>query len=178
MSKKEKEIMENFEEQLEKKKKLPEDVQKKINKRIFENLLISIGIMFFNILLIFGFYNIERSVYLKDLKVFSMTLCVLTILIWETAYKKESGKICIWGIETAVVALTTLFCTYVCILQETKYILYLALASYIFAIYYLIKNIKIYKKIKRDYIKSLSDINEIIKKAEPEKKLETSRKRR
>lgn len=29
MSKKEKEIMENFEDQLEKKKKLPEDVQKK-----------------------------------------------------------------------------------------------------------------------------------------------------
>ena len=40
MRKKEKEIMNKIEEQIEKTKTIPEDVQNKINNRIFENLLI------------------------------------------------------------------------------------------------------------------------------------------
>lgn len=178
MRKKDKEIIEKFEENEIKKKNMPQDIQHNINKRIFENLLISIAIMAFNILLIFGTFNIEKGVYLKDIKVFSLALCVFTVLIWEIAYKKESTKICIWGIESAVVSLYVLFCSYVYILQENKYILYLALFSYVFTIYYIIKNIKIFKKMKREYINSLSDIKEIVEKEEPEKKLETTRKRK
>lgn len=177
MKNKDKEILNKFEEQENKKKKLPEEVQNNINNRMFENLLISIGIMFFYILLIFGFYNIDRIVYLKDLKIFSVTLCMLTILIWEYSYKKENIKSCIWGIETSIVSLVTLFSSYVCILKETKFVLYLAMSSYIFTIYYIAKDIKIYKKIKSEYIKSLSDINEIVKKDIPEKSRETARKR-
>lgn len=178
MRKKEKELIDEFEEQLQKKKKIPEEVRKDINKKIFVNLLILFTIIFFNILFIFGFYNIDRVVYLKDLKVFSIATCIISILIFEKSYKKESGKICLWGIEILIFALTILFCTYVCILQEKKYILYLAIVSYIFTMYYLIKNIKIYKRIKKDYIKSLSDINDIVKKEKPVKKQETSRKRK
>lgn len=171
-------VLEEFEEKENEKKFLPDEVKAKINKRIFENILISVIILFFNILLIFGTFNIEKTVYLKDLKVFSIAFCVLAIFIWEISYKKDSGKICIWGIETAFYALSILFSIYVLILKEDKYIHYIALDSYIFSIYYTFKNIKIHKKIKNEYIKSLSDIDEIIKKPEPEKKEETTRKRR
>lgn len=172
------EIIDKLERQIEKKKKLPKDVENKINKKIFERLLISIGISFFYILLIFGFHNIEREVYLKDIKVFSIALCIISILLFEYSYKKESIKICVMGIENLILALVTLFCTYICILQETKYIAYLALVAYVFVIYNLIKCVKIYKKMKNDYIKTLSDINDIVKKENPIRKSQTSRKRR
>lgn len=172
------EIIDKLERQIEKKKKLPKDVENKINKKIFERLLISIGISFFYILLIFGFHNIEREVYLKDIKVFSIALCIISILLFEYSYKKESMKICVVGIENLILALVTLFCTYICILQEAKYIAYLALVSYVFTIYNLIKSVRIYKKMKNDYIKTLSDINDIVKKENPIRKSQTSRKRR
>lgn len=175
--KKEDEIIDKIEKQIQKKKKLPKDVEDKINKIIFEKLIISIAIMFFIILLIFGFYNIERDVYLKDIKIFSITLCIISILFFEYSYKKESVKICVMGIENLILALVTLFCTYICILDEKKYIVYLALVSYIFTIYNLIKCVKIYKKMKKDYIKSLSDITDIVKRQEPIKN-QTTRKRR
>ena len=172
------EIINKLERQIQKKKKLPKDIENKINKRIFERLLISIGISFFYILLIFGFHNIETEVYLKDIKVFSIALCIISILLFEYSYKKESMKICVMGIENLILALVTLFCTYICILQETKYIAYLALVSYVFTIYNLTKCAKIYKKMKKDYIKTLSDINDIVKKENPIRKSQTSRKRR
>ncbi len=178
MRKKERELIDEFEEQLQKKREIPEKVRKDINKNIFANLLILFTIIFLNILFIFGFYNIDRDIYLKDLKIFSITTCIISILIFEKSYKKGSGKICLWGIEILIFALTILFCTYICILQENRYILYLAIVSYIFTMYYLIKDIKIYKRIKKHYIKSLSDINDIVKKQEPVKKQETSKKRR
>lgn len=173
-----KEILEEFEEKENEKKFLPDEVKRKINKRIFENMLIAVSILFFNILLIFGTFNIEKAVYLTDLKVFSIAFCVLAIFIWEISYKKDSGKICLWGIEIALYAVSIMFAIYVLILKEDKYIYYIALDSYFFSIYYTFKNIKIHKRFKNEYIKSLSDIDEIIKKPEPEKKEETTRKRR
>ena len=42
--------------------------------------------------------------------------------------------------------------------------IYISLVSYTFAIYYIIKSIIISKRMKKKYIQSLSDIEEIIKK--------------
>ena len=64
------------------------------------------------------------------------------------------------------------------IVQELKYIFYLALFAYAFSIYYLIKDILIYNKTKKGYLKTLTDIEEITKKEEPQKAKVTSRKRK
>ena len=178
MEKKEEQIINEIEEKIQQKKKIPIDVQEKINKRIFENLLIAVGIIFFYIFLICGFHNIQKAIYVKDLKVFSVFLAVLSIGIFEYSYKNENTKTCIWGIETLILAIVTLFSIYICIMQEQKFIIYLSLFSYIISIYYIAKNIIIYKKMQKEYIKSLSDINEIVKKEKPVKKEKTERKRK
>ncbi len=175
---KEKEMINELEKKIEQTKTMPKEINDKLNKKILDNLLIAVGIAIYSIFLICGFHNIEKAVYIKDLKIFSLFLLGLTIAIIEYSYKKQSGTIAIYAIESLVLAIITLFSTYICILQESKFLAYIALIFYLFAIYYIIKSIVIYKKTKNRYIKSLSDINEIIKKNEPEKKEKTQRKRR
>lgn len=169
--------IEELEKNILKKKVMPQDIKNKIGKRIFENMLIYVGILMFTLILIIGYAKIDFDKYLIDIKVLSVILCALSIVLLEVSYKNKAKKVCIWGIETLILAIIVLFGTYIVILLGNNYVIYLAVMSYIYAIYYLIKNIIIKKNIKKEYIKSLSDISEIVKKEKPIKKKETRRKR-
>lgn len=169
--------IEEFENELEKKKKLPEEVKHKIKRRIIENILLLIGIFIYTVVLIVAFKKINFNNYLIDLRVMSFALCVLSIVTFEVAYKKENMVIGTWGIEIIILAIITLFCTYISILKESEFIMFLLIIPLSYLIYYFIKNFLIYKKIKKEYINSLSDISEIVKKEKPVKKKETKRKR-
>ncbi len=48
----------------------------------------------------FRLYEYKEEVYNVDLKVFSFIILVIAILLFERAYKKDSGKLCAFGIET------------------------------------------------------------------------------
>lgn len=171
-------IINELEEKIKKTKKMPKEVENKINKRLLENLLIAIGILVFYIFLICGFNYIERNLYIKVLKIITLIIGIISICIFEYSYKKENTKTMWWGIEILVLSIFTMFSIYICKIKVTKYTIYLALFAYVFAIYYIGKNILIYKKKKKEYIKSLSDINEIVKKEEPQKVAVTTRKRK
>lgn len=155
-------------EQLEKerieKKRIPKDEEAKINKKLFENILIADILMVFFYLISLGSLNIETPVFLTDLKVFSISLIIFTIILFEVSYKKESGNLCIHGIESLILSIVMLFSSYVYTIQMKEFTTFAAIVSYAFAIYYVGKSIVIYKKMKKKYIAGLSDIDEIIKK--------------
>ena len=93
----------------------------------------------------------------------------IAIIIFEIAYNKDSTKIGLIGIEILVLSLNILL-TWNIInkkhISTQKYIIY---SSIIFLGYYVIKSMLIYTKGKKQYLNSLSDIHEIVKK-EPIKK--------
>lgn len=172
------EIVEKIEKDIKEKKKMPREVQEKINKRIFTNILIACFIFIYFIFINLGFNNIEADAFLIDLKVFSMAILFTAILLFEKSYNKDDGIICIYGIETLVLAIITLISTYFFILMKDKFILLISLVSYFYGIYYVAKSIIIYKKMKNEYIKSLNDISEIVKEEKPVKIKETTKKRK
>lgn len=157
-----KEIEEAVGKELKSKKKLPAEELKKINKRVFQNVFLAIVIMFYLDFIILGFVNIENSVFITDLKVFGMALLLVTIGIFEYAYKKDSGKHIIHGIEILLLALITILLIYVNLMWSNKFIYITAFVSYAFAIYYVAKSIIIYKKMKKEYF--LEEMKKIIKK--------------
>ena len=53
--------------------------------------------------MILGFINIKEEVYNVDLKVFSFITLIIAILLFERAYKKDSGKLCAFGIELSLI---------------------------------------------------------------------------
>lgn len=117
-------------------------------------------VMLYFIFLILGFYNIEQSVYQTDLKVFSMCILLIAIILLESAYKKDSGKLAMFGIETIVIAIITLGLIYINIMFSAMYINIILIISYVLAIYYVLKSIILYIRGRKKYF--VDDIKEII----------------
>lgn len=155
------EIQEEVEKELKNNKKLPKEEQYKLNSIVFQNLCTIIVIMIYFIFLILGFINIEISVLITDFKVFSLTILALAIIFFEIAYKKDSGKYCITGIEMLVLSLVTVALMYMTIMYPAKYIYIISTVSFTFAIYYVGKAIVLYCKTKKNY--SIDSMNKIIK---------------
>lgn len=149
---------------IKEKKKLPEEQLNKLNNRIFKNMLLAIAIIVYLLLLNIGSLNIETPTYIMDLKVFSLLLIATTIIIFEISYKKDSGILCIYGIEILVLAILTLGLPTLYIIQKENYGFIITGAILAFTLYYMIKSYLIYRKQKKVHVKKVSDINEIIKK--------------
>ncbi len=156
--------IEKIEKEIVSKKQLPKEEENKINKKVFENILIANVVMIFLYLISLGSLNIETPVFITDLKVFSVTLIVFTILLFEYSYRKENGNICIHGIECFVLAIFMLVSTYLYTIYFSDFYLIVSIASFLFAIYYVGKSILIYLKMRKKYFESVNDISEIIKK--------------
>ena len=75
-----------------------------------------------------------------------MCILLLAIMLLEKAYKDDSGRLAVFGIEMIVLSLTTISLIYVDLMLSSRYSVILTSISYIFAIYYLIKSVVIYLK--------------------------------
>lgn len=166
--KKEKEKQKNIqkmEEVIKDKKKIVNEYSKKINKTIFKNIIIAIIFVIYFYFIYLGAQNIESAVYLTDLKVFSIGLLIVSIIIFEYSYKKDNGGLCINGIEVLILAIITLFLIYIyslCVSRTYTIVIISMLIACV--IYFLIKSLVIYIKMKKTYYKSKDDIKEIVKK--------------
>ena len=131
-------------------------------KTIFKNLLRAIVIMCYFIVLNFAYtrMNLERLV--GDIKVFSSMLLILGLLALEKSYKDDNGKEALTGIELLCLSLHSLSIMHIITRYQYDFRLYLLTSSYIIAIYYVLKSIVIDTKDKRNRLKELSDISEIV----------------
>ena len=136
---------------------------------IFKNLLKAIGIMGYFIVLNFAYTRMNVDRLINDIEVFSGIFLVLGLVFLERAYKKDDGKIAISGIELLCLSMHSLSINHVITFYQYDFRFYLLTSSYVIAIYYVLKSIVTYTKEKRQYLKNLSDISEIVKE-EPIKK--------
>lgn len=145
------------------------------NQVIFNQLVMAVAIMIYFIALHLGYKNIKLDIFELNLKVYSICLLIISIIVFENAYKKDSGTIAIYGIECLVLATITLLTTHIVERLGISIPNLLVTFSYVFAIYYIFKSMIIYTKEEKAYLNTLSDIKEIVKKDEPQKK-EASKK--
>ena len=87
----------------------------------------------------------------------------ISIIIFEIAYKKDDGIIAITGIEILITAFHTLSILHIVQVSAFDFRIYILTSSYLFAIYFVLKSMIIYTMEKRKYLKSLSDIKNIVK---------------
>lgn len=146
-----------------------------IRKKIFENIIIAIAMMLYFIIINFSYLRMEESTLLQGIKIASMIVLFFSIIIFEVAYHKDSGKIAINGIEVLVLAIQTLTIWTVINRFKIEFDTYILFSTYAFAIYYVLKSIIIYTIEKKKYLDSLSDIHEIVSN-EPVKKEAKKRK--
>ena len=150
---------------------------KKINWKVCENLIIAIIVILYFIIINFLYYKLENSLIVLGLKILSMIILLASITIFEIAYKKDSGKIAINGIEVLVIASHALSIMQVVQITKIGFTTYLLISASVFAIYYILKALVLYTIDKRKYLESLSDIKDIVNN-EPIKKEATKKNKK
>ena len=148
--------------QIEKAQKMPKDEKKKIYKNVFGNILFGILISIYFISLGWGFVNINTRSFVTDLKVFSVILLGITIILFEYAYNKDSGRAVLKGVEMLVVSIVSLVLLYMYILYQDKFVMITSICSCVAIVYYFIRAISVYIKDKISWKKTISDVKEII----------------
>ena len=156
-----KELTKEMEKEIKARKTLSKEAKIERDKKVFRNLIFAILVIIYFIFLNLGYYNLEKAVFVKDTAVFSMVALVITIILFEKAYKTEKGYLAIHGIEVLVAALFTYFVPYTYFNFGELTNKLCMLAPIAFAIYYCIKAIAICIKESR---KKESDIKDIVKK--------------
>ena len=168
--KEEPKLEENSKEKTSKLKKIKQIMSQQVVLNLIYITFITIYFIFFNIIEKY----IKPDVFFIYIKASSFAFLILTILIFEKAYKEDNDTIALNGIEFLVIAIFTLLILYiprVLEIENTTYILF-GLCSFI--AYYIVKNTLIYTRERKEELDKLSDIKEIVK-DEPIKK-ETKRK--
>lgn len=149
-------------QKLEQAKIMPKEKKKGIYKRAFENILVAVIVILYFLMMILGYINIPEEAYVKDLKVFSLATIAITIVLFEIAYNKDSGKIAIHGIETLLLSILTLVSMYIYILHRTKFLFVIMGGVVLATLYYLVRSIVVIIKEKRKWKDNISDVKDIV----------------
>lgn len=156
--------IEKIEKEIDEKTKLPEDTKEKIIKEVFTNIVMAIGVMIYLTFLILGSVGAVKNIRIIDFNIFSIILLGISILLFEIAWKRGSGKLAMHGIEVLVIALFTLFLPYIIFELNSPYKKFYLIASAYTTVYYSIKSIYIAIKSRKKYMVTVNDIKDIIKK--------------
>ncbi len=160
----EKEIL--MEEEIENKRKLSQEAKDKMNGIIFLNFNISITLMLIMIAINIAFLNIMPNKFIMIIKSFSIFSILVTITMFELAYRKESVSKMFYGIELLAFSIIIMYIPYVYMHMPEMTRKIFMLTPVYFAIYYVAKSIFINRKINKEYMDSLSDVKEIVKEDE------------
>ena len=153
---------ETLEQEMEK-KKVPKQVSQEILKKIFKNLILAIVVMIYFISCNILYTQLEWEQMETITKAVSGVFLLASIISLEFAYKRDSGTLTMTAIELLVLAIHALFIDHVVTIYQFDFRNYLITSSCIFVIYYALKSTVIYTRARIKYLKSLSDISEILK---------------
>lgn len=150
-------------EELTKKRKMTQEVRENINKRIFCNCLVAIGIMLYICAIDVVYIYAKQEVVTIALKVFSMIFVTITVGTFEFAYRKDNGRVAIVGMELLVFSVIILYVPQIYGNVDQLICQVLLLTPLFCSIYYMAKSIWIYWKTEKEYQNNLSDVKEIVK---------------
>lgn len=154
-------------------KKIDEDVLKKMMRNFLKAILIMFYFLIINIMHIIA----DKQLSQKGIKTLTLIFLFVGIVLIEKAYKKDSRKIAIEGIEVLILAVHLLTIEHVTTRFNFYYEAYILSSSYIIALFFVLKSFIIYTNWIKECDNSRSDIKEILKKEEPIKKEATKKKK-
>ena len=142
--------LETIKEEIKNNKKQKKSSEKKQSKykELLKNNLIGIVVIVYFLALIIGKNAINTIEYITDLKVFVIIEAILSIIIIERAYKKDTFSIAIHGLEMLILGGSTVLILDLFNRQNDKLNLVFAILVGVFTLYYLIKLLVI--AIKKD----------------------------
>lgn len=164
--------------EIEKQRKLPKEVKNNINTVIFQNLIAATIIMAYFCIINITYYNTETVRFEEYMKYFALGIILITVIDIEIAYRKNSIKLWIIGIEFLISGVVSLYIPYIYLHTNNIIRIIVMILPAILVIYYLLKSLIIYKQKKFHYQNNLSDVKEIMKDDEKKSYLEEESKKK
>ena len=149
-------------------------LKKTIVKDVITNIIYLILMIIYFICFNTQVITLEQTILTRYIDISSMTFLVIAIIMFEVGYRNNKSKIFINGVEFLVLAIATLLIKHIPKTLGYTVENYIKILIYVFIAYYILKLVILYTKTKRDELKKLSDIKEIVKE-EPIKRV-TKRK--
>ncbi len=131
-------------------------------KKVFLNFAILIVFVLYFYFLNQLFFNLSKENFTEIYKNISIGVVFITIIIFEIAYKKESGSITIYGLEFLFLSVSTIISVTMINRFGISFQQYINLFCIMYLIYYIFKFIILYTINRRNILKNLSDIKEIV----------------
>lgn len=159
-----KSTIEKIEKEIDEKTKMPNDKKDNVKKEIITNIVIAGIAILYLVFIILGSRGTVKNIRTIDINIFSCIFLGTAIVLFEIAYRKDSGALAMHGIESLLVATFTLFLPYIIFELGALHRKYYIYSCVFIIIYYILKSIylAIYAKVK--YMNTISDVREIVKK--------------
>lgn len=104
------EKLEKIKDEIKKSKKESKNKVKNsaLRKKLVRNLVLAIIVTIYFLFIDLGINSIPVTVYMMDLKTFSVFIAIISIVIFERAYKKDDNSLALFGIEMVAIGIETL----------------------------------------------------------------------
>ena len=145
---------------------MKEEIKKHFKINLFSCLIGAIIVLLYFVVL--NAVNVLENFDLY-VKISYIMLIIISIVMFELAYKKDKKHFIVSGIEIIILAIHTL------LIERTQ--VSIISTSYIWPTYYCLKAVIIYTQENRKKLKHISDIAEIVKEEKPTKKVAKKRKK-
>lgn len=142
--------------------KLPDETKGLIKTNIFFNIIMAIIMLSATLMINITYSRFSSEIFEGYIHIFQLVLAVVTIIFFETAYKKDSFLISLYGIEMFIFSLSVMFVPYFYILKgKLNSLIFITM---LFTVYYIFKSIFTGLHIRNNYLKNnISDVKEIVK---------------
>lgn len=151
-----------MQEKISELRKLPLKIKEKLKKIIFANFIIAIIFMLCLVIINSIYLNKDLEFFQTSVKAFAMVLIILDVILFETAYRKDSVTLWVYGFELLSYSILILAISYLYVYMNEIIRNLLMLAPIFFSIYYLAKTIIIHVIETKKYQNNLSDVKEIM----------------
>ena len=140
-----------MQKEIENIRKLPKEIKKEIRKSIIFNLIVAFIIILYLCTINILFYKLENNVFEQQMKFFALGIISVTVIMFEVAYRKQSKRICLIGIELLLCSIVSLYIPYIYLFANVNLKIFTIILPCAIAVYYIIKAIIIYKTRKIQY---------------------------
>lgn len=163
--------------EIEEKRRLPQTVKDNISTDIFQNILAAIIIVAYLCVINIIYYKFQSSMFEEYMKYFALGIILITIIVFEVSYRKNSLKFCFIGIELLICGVLSLYIPYIYLHTTTALRCAIMVLPAGLVIYYGIKSLIIFKQKQFKYQNNLSDVKEIVKETEKDSYLDEDSKK-
>lgn len=163
--------------EIEQKRKLPQNVKENIKTNIFHTLIAALIIVTYLVAINLMYYKFDHNSFEQYMKYFALGIILITVVDIEIAYRKDSKKLALIGVELLTCGVLSLYIPFI-YLHTTAYLRNsIMILPAVLLIYYAFKSFVIFKQNQIKYQNNLSDVKTLLQDDERKGYLEEDSKK-